>query len=677
MPYFLECDACNKNITSANHYCYDCRAIFCDSCVIKEKVEVTVCSDCGWNLFGTDPKTGALFCRHCKDSGKDGEGHQLISVHKDKQVCPKCHSGNTIEIDDLKADLKEKYKNIVLDSRNVIKDFNNFINFLSLVKQKLLKVRLEHPVMVHEPALERDILSVMEESTLIERRIMNRVHSFFLLLQSKRDYFLGTMPWCNDDFPVLETYITQLQSDFVNFMAQIAESFNQPLDILQTTKERVEYIGNVRDFFIGFMNKGTINLEKGEYPVIHEENAKLDSDDDQSGHGHILITNKAFKFIKSTGYIRKTDALLFSFPLDKLLSSVIGGRVFKTLNFQFQGISLKFHVDKQRMQALINYIGQATTFNDSSLNADAIRKIRDFDVNSIFKIKSIIEDNINKLLSQAAGTAFQALSQAAAQDQGFQRDGALFGHQVPSSFNPEETVFDGGLDVDVDGMDAFFPPANQAGLGLGSTAGTPQAANARPPSPAISTGDFRNFTHASQQEDPWFLPAVPQAPAHQQDFQGQRAMQFQQHAQVQPQSRFQPAPQFRQAAPTMDQPAWNRIGSGVLQQEQSRAAQGTVAMHPQVQAMLQAHELDQRIQRSNQTKYLVAIMRNCEQKQNVIRETMRNLDYKFELGKIAPNVYFQTHTLFSERLVALDQQIQDIKMQLQQTEAALMRATHY
>nr|MDO8117812.1 hypothetical protein [Candidatus Sigynarchaeota archaeon] len=407
IPYFLECDACNKNIKSASHYCYDCKAIFCDSCVIREKVDVTVCSDCGWNLFGTDPKTGELFCKHCKDEGKDGV-HKLVSVQKDKQACPKCHSSNTIEINDLKADLKDHYKNIVLDSRNILKDFNNFINFLSLVKQKLLKIRLEHPVMLHEPMLERDILSVMEESSLIERRIMNRVHSFFLLLQSKREYFLGTMPWCNDDIPVLETYITQLQSDFVNFMAQIAESFNQPLDLLQTTKDRVEYIANIRDSFVGFMNKGIVNLEKGEFPIINVEDTKLDSDDEQSGHGQILVTNKSFKFVKSTGYVRKTDALLFSFPLDKLLSSGIIGRVFKVLNFQFQGINLKFHVDKQRMQPLINYIDHASKFDKSMLDDEAIRKIRDFDVNAIFKIKNQIEDNINNLLNPGSSLAFQS-----------------------------------------------------------------------------------------------------------------------------------------------------------------------------------------------------------------------------------------------------------------------------
>nr|MDO8118043.1 hypothetical protein [Candidatus Sigynarchaeota archaeon] len=140
---------------------------------------------------------------------------------------------------------------------------------------------------------------------------------------------------------------------------------------------------------------------------------------------------------------------------------------------------------------------------------------------------------------------------------------------------------------------------------------------------------------------------------------------------------YQAPTQYRPQAPAPNEHApWNQatdFGANI----QPPAMRMAMSMHPQVQAMLHTHELDQRMQRANQTKYLAAVMRSCEQKQIAIRETMKNLDYKFELGKIAPNVYFQTHTLFAERLVALDQEIQDIKVQLQQNHAALTRATHY
>nr|MDO8110302.1 hypothetical protein [Candidatus Sigynarchaeota archaeon] len=325
--------------------------------MVKEKEEISVCSECGMNLFATDEKTGEYYCRQCRDEGIDNA--TIVMVTKEKMVCPKCRSHNTSEIDELKSNLKEKYKNIVIESRSVLDDFSTFTNLLSASKQKLMKLRLETPVMLHEPGMEQEMLTLIEEGSLIERRIMNRIHNFFLFLQSKKPFFFSGKPWQNQDVPVLETYINQLQTDFLSFTAQVSESFNQPLDMLQGLKDRIEFLLGIKEFFIKYINKGVITVDKTEYPVIHVEDVKLDSDDEEhKGHGHVLVTTKSFKFVKSQGYLKKTDALLFSFPVSKLLTTDVTGKIFKRLTLQFQGINLKFNMDKSKMQLLNKYFEQ-------------------------------------------------------------------------------------------------------------------------------------------------------------------------------------------------------------------------------------------------------------------------------------------------------------------------------
>ena len=71
-----------------------------------------------------------------------------------------------------------------------------------------------------------------------------------------------------------------------------------------------------------------------------------------------------------------------------------------------------------------------------------------------------------------------------------------------------------------------------------------------------------------------------------------------------------------------------------------------------------------RFEATQESRYLVQVLQSCEQKQASIQETLKNLEMKFESGKVAPSVYFQTHQLFSEKYFSITQEMQGIKQQL-------------
>ncbi|NMC04775.1 MAG: hypothetical protein GYA24_06170 [Candidatus Lokiarchaeota archaeon] len=687
LPNFMECEICKRNITSANHYCHDCHLIFCDSCVVKEKEDVQVCSECGMNFFATDEKTGDLFCRQCKEEGIDNA--RIVSVQREKMVCPKCHSPNTSEIDDLKASLKERYKNIVIDSRNVLDDFSNYTSLLSTAKQKLMKLRLELPIMLHEPNLEQDMLGLIEEGTLIERRIMNRIHNFFLFLRSKKPYFFDGKTWMNEDVAILETYINQLQSDFMSFTAQVSESFNQPLELLQSLKERMEFLLTIKECFIKFMNKGVVTLEKMEYPVIHIEDVKMESDDDeQKGHGHVLLTSKYFKFIKSQGYLKKSDALLFSFPVNKLLSTDVAGRIFKRMTVQFQGINLKFNMDKEKMQQLAKYFDQLLDFEtENKLDQDKIQRIKAFDVNSIFKIKAYIEENINALLnpgdvSYPPVPGMQARAQA-----------------TPFPAGTGISTASSGMELET-GMD--FPGDDGYGHGMYGT-GTKQAQNPldmqgiymqqdvqRPGNECTFADGYPRACYPSDMHPFAGLPPTnPQPEPTWRTFEIPPPMAVNngcmptfdsRQAQVQ-QVIDQPCPQYPQPEPRYAgspygcRPAMNPYGmpdpGGVAPSTYPQQGMGTwSASQPGGQNAYQQQYMQAKLQKAQEIRVLVGQLQTIEQRMISVKETMRNLEIKFETGKIPASVYFSTHQLFSEKMIALNQEGQELRQRLNSMQVA-------
>ncbi|MHA1684732.1 MAG: hypothetical protein ACTSUE_27585 [Promethearchaeota archaeon] len=635
IPNFHECDVCQKNISTANHYCHDCRTIFCSGCVISEKNDVLVCSECGLNLLATDPRTGDYYCKQCHDSGNLES--RLVTVTREKSVCPKCRSANTSEIPELKSSLKEKYKNIILDTRTILDDFQSFTSFLSVVNQKLLKVRVENPSIIHEPHLEVDVLGIMNEAIAIERRILHRLNNFFLFLKSKKQYFFSTLNWRNEDFSNLETYINQLQSDFLMFIGQVAENFNQPLDMLQNIRQKLEFLESVKEFFQKYIMKGVISLKTSEFPVMFVDNVKLESDDDNTkGHGHILLTNKHFFFVKSQGMWKKVDTLQFSFPIDKLLSTEIKGRLLKRVNLQFQGINLKFGMEKKKIQQLMSTIKQIFTFDaDNKLNPGNVEKIKGFDINSIFKMKTYIESNINDLLSAVP-------------------EPPSYGYRPPNNvvnqnYGDPRGTGTGGIDLDLNfAADAMVTRAmDEGGLDDGGF------------DDAI---EFKDDPYTGS--PPGFFPGDPPRRSNSMESINANIMKF---------NRFQERVMRQQPRKSMDG-ARSRFAqasapSNHMHQDGafgSRAREGEYRQTRPVSAGNRAQQAYQPNLRDGQReiRYLMNMLKTYEHKIISIKQTLQNLETKFDRGKIGPNVYFQTHQLFKEKLVAIHQDMQQVKNQL-------------
>ncbi|MFX0099297.1 MAG: hypothetical protein ACFFCS_06910 [Candidatus Hodarchaeota archaeon] len=600
------------------------------------------------NLLATDEKSGELYCKQCRLEGN--ENSELVKITKEENVCPKCHSTNTSEIDDLKNDLTEQYKNIILDCRNILHDFHNFSNSLSLVKQKLVKLRLEDPVIIHEPGLEEEILAIIQDSVSIEQRIINRVKNFFLFLKSKKPYFFSGKPWQNQDFSILETYIQQLQADFVLFMGQVSETFNDPMDSLQNLKDRLSYLESIKDFYQIYMNKGTISLGKHEFPVIFVEDVKIESDDDHKGHGHILLTTKNFKYVKSQGVWKKTDSLLFSFPIDKILSVDVSGKIFKRLNIQFQGINLKFNIDKDLLPRIKKAFDDIYYFEENNpLSHDKIMKIKNYDMNSIFKIKVYIEENINALLSSDDGYGDRRTrTESQVDDYGttssmpmqeiddfnieFNNWGANDGNRNPQEGNP--------FNIFQDSMPEAQPINQRDSIeGAFSTSRYDNTMNkfaySRAPHNDQRLGIMRESTPAYQRE------AVP-------------------------------LPQDPQETPIFgdifqDNYGGNEFKGNIKKDFNTNTdPKGFHGFHANNSRYPRVHPSgsNQSMQKAQETRYLMSILRNYEHKQISLNETLKNLEIKFNLGKVAPNVYFQTHQLFQEKLIGVQQEILVIRSKL-------------
>ncbi|MHA1700414.1 MAG: hypothetical protein ACTSWN_16370 [Promethearchaeota archaeon] len=402
LPNFLECEICKQNIISAQHYCQDCRIVFCDDCKVQEKREILVCSNCGLNLLANNEKTGELYCSQCGPEISSESG--LVKIYKEEIACPNCGSTNTSDVAELQNKLKAQYRDIIIDSRNVLRDFENFYNLLSLVKQKLLRLRFDPPAIIHQPRFEDEIYSMMKEALVIEQRVLNRFNGLFTLIKGKLPYFNGTRSWKTFDFPMIESFIHQLHTDFLRFIGDISEAFTRPLEVIENIKVRIRYYEEIKNFFIKYIHGGIISLKRDEYPVIYIEDVKIESDDDYKGRGHVLITTKNVIFIRIQGLLKKSDSLLFSYPVNKLVSIDNKGRIIKKLNLRFEGISISFIMDKAKRSLMVKYLEQILDFeNNNKINDEKLLKIKDFDINSMYRVKRFIEENINSLISALGG----------------------------------------------------------------------------------------------------------------------------------------------------------------------------------------------------------------------------------------------------------------------------------
>ncbi|MHA1847315.1 MAG: hypothetical protein ACTSXU_06695 [Promethearchaeota archaeon] len=651
IPNFYECDICRKNISSANHYCHDCQTIFCDECEIKEKEDILICSECGMNLLAADDKTGELYCKQCHDEGNVNS--RLITITREKSVCPKCKSTNTSDIDEFKSKLKERYKDIILESRTILNDFQNFANYISIVKQKLLKLRLEPPVLSHDPNLEKEMLQVFNEVNVIEQRILKRLRNFFLFLDSKNIFFFSRKTWRSEDFSVLESYVAQLESDFTLFLGQISESFNQPLDILQSMKNKIEFLEKIKNIFRQYQSSGIINLERDEYPVYFIENVKIENDDNHAKiAGNVLITSKKFLVIKTQGFIKKINEMVFSLPIDKLLSFEIVGKVFKRLSLQFQGINLKLNVDKKGMNVLVLYLKKLSDFMvNNKIDLDNVMKIKEFDLNSIFKIKTFIENNINILIQEKEETA-NVIHQMA----------------VPAIENPDNNPSQ-LMNDSLREQNLFHELAKNIHADNSLEFGVPL--NDYPDD--FAAIDTSVETHKRLERIKEQIDKFNQY--HNRIMSNVNHRRMQVNAQIpfnrpgwQPNRNYNvnPSQNYRTRQQPVDfqdnlEPRRDQYQFKFERQDKWST---NSFQEPATTRSFDQDLTERRFIRRNQFKQLVTALQSYKTKIYAINETLSNLEQKFESGKVSANVYFQTHQLFKEKLLLLKQEMQEIRREL-------------
>nr|MDO8115124.1 hypothetical protein [Candidatus Sigynarchaeota archaeon] len=265
-------------------------------------------------------------------------------------------------------------------------------------------------------------------------------------------------------------------------------------------------------------------------------------------------------------------------------------------------------------------------------------------------IKTYIEENINALLNpdsispQQVTTPRQGMNYAPLTDLDFEFPGDSGFNDPSNPANTDQKSMPSNQ-IGVDQQDpAAFMQDDQGFLGddlLAQDFQSPAALK----NPAVSTGDPRLYNPGI---DPRVAPQRRDAFTLGRDGAG-ASQQF-----------FQRAGQSMSAVP--DPRTGVKGNAGGFVDSWNAPARGNYPVNMANQVAQQAMQI--RLQKSQEVRTLINQLQVDEQKQASIKETMRNLDAMFELGKVTAHVYFQTHQLFTEKLITLGQEMQELRTQL-------------
>ncbi|MHA1727485.1 MAG: hypothetical protein ACTSWY_01980 [Promethearchaeota archaeon] len=387
------CQFCENSLI-LQYICEDCNAVFCADCLKESTTTELVCNNCGGANISKD-KNDKFYCKECKSE-------TIVSVQKTQGICPNCAGSNVMKITEKAQSIKEKFKKIIIETRNYLEPLSEKAEIISNRSHKLIGLREDIIKMYHFPELELKLLQLVKLFDNIKTSVEKKTVNFYEEINRNLKYFYNTDKMPPKTLPIVTAIADTLQKTSNENLEFIMESIARLEERLNSVNMKLNFMRVIKARFLKFSS--LLKLSGDEKPVFGIE-CKLDYGENEpkveeysSKKGTILLTNKKLYFFHEKGFRKKKTVLLFTGLLVNLQSVHKEGMVYKKLALNFATGIYRFKLSKGKRSRLINFIAKARVFDNNKVDVEALDALKRIKI-TIKPFRDSLEDAIYTIVN--------------------------------------------------------------------------------------------------------------------------------------------------------------------------------------------------------------------------------------------------------------------------------------
>jgi len=352
------CPSCQRS-THLNHYCESCQSSFCSDCIKEIQKELLICSNCGSEDISRN-KEGILKCDKCF-------GQNTTKVYKNVKICPKCNSSLIVKVFDKKKQINDKYIQLIRNTRAFIVPFREVINNLSLLRNKLKKVREPPFRCYHFPSLEAELIVVYRLFLHVKREVYENIKREYNHIFMNKNYFVDISKQSNTNIPIIAGILENLNHEHKSLSVFIENNLKKISEKIQEIDAKIEFLEDIRKNFLKFNEIIEFTRdEKALYGLRCKMARGINPMNEYSNEkGTLLISNLYIYFIRENGLLKKRVEFIFKIPHEEFKRIEITGKVRKRLYMEFVYGKYFFAINSSKRNSVIDYIENARVFDEN------------------------------------------------------------------------------------------------------------------------------------------------------------------------------------------------------------------------------------------------------------------------------------------------------------------------
>ncbi|TFG19029.1 MAG: hypothetical protein EU530_07475 [Promethearchaeota archaeon] len=386
------CPFCEKNLL-LSYFCQNCASVFCEECVHFALTDELVCATCGSREISMENMT-ALECKECKS-------RHIASVQKHVKTCPSCSSDQVTKIVDKFDLLRNRFKNIITNSKQFLSPLVYAADTISIQKEKLIRLREDSVKICHYPRLEMELLQLIKLFKDGKHAIQAKTGDFFQHINRNFKIFFEIEKNPPRLIPVLEAELESIEKSAESIISY-GNSTNEKLEEkFIEVRTKIEFMDSLYRLFMRYISVLGINIDYNEKPVFGIRGKLGDTNQPDTNHsikpGTILVTNRKIYYLHEKGWIKKQTQLILSLQLDKLTRVRVKGVVLKKLVLEFGNEKYVFQLPKKNLSQLESYIEKARVFDNNRLDREMLYGLKHENV-TIQEFRNALESTIISLI---------------------------------------------------------------------------------------------------------------------------------------------------------------------------------------------------------------------------------------------------------------------------------------
>ncbi|MBD3195571.1 MAG: hypothetical protein GF317_10975 [Candidatus Lokiarchaeota archaeon] len=387
------CRFCQQN-TKLAYYCENCSSSCCSDCLDDEKVDSLICQDCNSKNIETSESEDKRVCGDCGNEN-------IIKITQHIASCPNCHSHQIVNIYEKKEKLEQEFLELIKDSRLFLKPFRELINQFYVLREKIKKARDPPICCYHFPKMESELISLFKLIKYLEDNLLERISKYFHHLDSNKEHFFDIYSQPNSSVRIFEGILSNLHRTHDSIEGFVEKNLANIKKNIESIEKNLAFIEKITNLFSEY--KRFINLAEDEKPV-YAINAKLSNSPDNQEilkrtKGYLFITNVDLSFVHQYGLIKTKQELIFKAPVDDIVRIKEKGKIFKKLYIEFPYGKYEFSLTNKAIERIIEYILLARNFDETTIYDErASKKLNNITID-LNRIKNFIEDGINSFFS--------------------------------------------------------------------------------------------------------------------------------------------------------------------------------------------------------------------------------------------------------------------------------------